>query len=131
MTHRKALVAVGSFVFIITICVKITRTLKSRHHDRVYHATPTEFKTIEAQLGGFKDTFSDQGNFEVNLGPNLDHVWYYFEKVSFSFRSPVYLVTDDSSVLVPKAGDLVYLNCNHLLVNDSDTSLIHRGKVYK
>jgi len=98
---------------------------------RLYHATPKEFEAHKIILGGFKETLSEKGEYPVEADDRIDHVWYYFEKVSFSFREPVYLETDGASVLVPNEGDLVYLRCSHILANSSGESVIHRGKVYK
>ena len=128
MKSHKTLMVAGS-----AAAVALSLWIGGRRYKRkrMYHATPEEFEAHKSKLGGFKETLSEKGEYPIEADGRIDHVWYYFEKVSFSFREPVYLETDGASILVPKEGDLVYLQCSHTLSNSSGKSLIHRGKVYK
>lgn len=96
---------------------------------RKYRISPDKFPGYTKNLGGFVEVLGP--GIHVSL-PNLsvDHVWYYFEKVDFSFRKPVYLESGDGSLLIPKSEDIVYFECEHRLVSTSDSSVIHRGTVY-
>ena len=96
---------------------------------RKYRISSDKFASHKKNLGGFVEVMGP-GTHTCLANPNVDHVWYYFEKVDFSFQEPVYLESGDGSLLIPTSEDVVYFDCEHCLVNTSDSSVIHRGTVY-
>ena len=115
----------------VTVLV-LAGVIYSRHYtkeSRKYSISANDFACHKKKLGGFVEVIG-LGTHETQPNPSVDHVWYYFEKEDFSFQKPVYLESGDGSLLIPKAEDIVYFECEHRLVNTSDSSVIHRGTVY-
>jgi len=99
----------------------------------IYKMEPQQFNdTHVISLGGHVEKITDSGEYKITFTDDIKVIWYYFEKCNFSFEKQLYLKYESNDkIWIPREHSIIYLRTSHVLINESNDNIIHRGIVYK